>query len=656
MNPQLGVSSTWPTASTISSTMFPEYLGTCDADFDGSSQPVTIQPRMLVRNRSELGSREVIPLAAWGPLMDQLPGENLEAHAQLATAATKGKRKSTAPSSNIYTSANSIIGLNSEIIMTEPTKPMREMIVNDWVKKQKLAKTKVANFKGRGRKRRSLVVVLKLSRGSWTKWEEQKVEPDLVMKELVLRDGRVHKILVDKRGSGDVSAGGRCASTATSTSEYASGSATGGAEPKRRGRGRPRKNPGLALSDVGQEDKDEGEDEDEDELEVIPQPKERREGALRARKREAEAKEEVANAIENEKRARERAIAAEENARLKDIEDKENARLKAIEDEKRGIEKEKQRTEDERQRMAYEKKAVEEEKRRKEEKRLQAIENEKNKKEAERRRAYREAKMMATKMAEGNFDDAWGYDSEEEYGQEGYQEEDQEMMMEDEQVWDRREKCWWELELPGSSFAVAIGRRPGYHWKTQYITEAELAMRTGEPNKPIISTPTSTTKAAKTKKPLANTRNTRKSTAYTTATVGDTASVAQSHRKSALKATTTTKTTTPRRRTVSSDLDPDDEFITRDKWSLNKKQAPKAQAARRSRLSESTRDGLRERRAITKYSDAVESFEHDADWSADIGINDDGAEAETMSIKDEDEEAGEGYDDRWKRGGRRRVW
>lgn len=638
--------------------MFPEYLGTYDADFDGFPRPVTVQPRMLVRDRSEIGSRGVAPLAPQPPI-DQFSGENLEAHAQLATATTRGKQKSTAPSSDIYTSANSIIGLSSEIIMTEPTKPMREMIVNDWVKKQKLTKTKIANLKGRGRKRKSLVVVLKLSREGWTRWEEQKIEPDLIMKELVLRDGRVHKILVDKRGSGDVSARGRCASATASTSEYASGSATGGAESKKRGRGRPMKNPSLAPPDLNQDEgEDNDEDEDEDELEVIPQPKERKEGALRARKREAEEKEEAANAIENEKRARERAIEAEENARLKAIEDKEKARLKAIEDEKRRIEEEKQNIENERQRMAYEKKAAQEEKRKRDEERLRAIENEKKRKEAERRRAYQEAKMMATRMAEGNLDEAWGYDSEEEYVQQKYQEEDQEMM-EGGQIWGEKEKCWWELELPGSSFAVAIGRRPGYHWKTQYITDTESAPRTSESNKSTISTPTSATKTAKIKEPLANTRNTRKSTASTAAVVGDITPATQPRQKHTLKPTMmTTKPTISRGRTAGGDiLDPDDEFITPGKWPLNKRQAPGAQAAGGSGPLESARDGFRERRVTTKYS-AVESFElgeNAADWSAGIGIGGD-AEAEAMSISGGDDDMEEGYDDRWKRGGRRRVW
>lgn len=636
VNQRFGVSSTWPTASTIPPTIFPD-PNTYGADFDGAPQPITVQPRMLVRDLSELGSREAAPLVP--PV-----GENY----QLTTIVTKNKRKSTAPSSDIYTSANNIIGLGGDIIMTEPTRPMREMIVNDWVKKQKLAKTKVGNLKGRGRKRKSLVVVLKLSRESWTKWEEQKIEPDLVMKELVLRDGRVHRVLVDKRGSGDAPAGGRSVSATASTSEYAGGSATGATEPKKRGR--PRKNPSPVLLDVDQDDEreDEGEDEDENELEVIPQPKERREGALRARKREEEAREEAAKAIENEKRAREKAIEDEEKARLKAIEDKEKARLKAIKDEEQAIEEENQRIEDEERRIVYEKRAAEEKKRRKEEERLQAIEDEKNRKEAERRKAYQEAKMMATKMAEGNLDGGWGYDSEEEYEQEQYQEEeDQEMLTEEEQLWNEREKCWWESELPLSSFAVAIERRPGYYWKTQYITDAELALRASEPNKRTTSTPPSTAKPTKTKQPLKNIRNMRESMVSAATAVEDIASVAQSRRKSTGGATTSKSTISQKRAAGSNLFGPDDEFIT-----PGKKQVQKAHATGSGPL-ESPRDRLRERGAFTKYSGAAEPPEH----SGNQGSDDEDAElTEAVSIKHEDVEMEGGYDDRWKRGGRRRVW
>lgn len=658
VNPRLGVLSAWPAASTIPAMMFPD-PGTYDTGFEGSSQPVTVQPRMLVRDPSEFGSREAAPFALGGT---PIPSENyrsLGADSQLATATAKGKRKSTAPSSDIYTSANKIIGLGGDIVMTEPTKPMREMIVNDWVKKQKLAKTKVANLKGRGRTKRSLVVVLRLSRESWIKWEEQKVEPDLVMKELVLRDGRVHRILVDKRGSGDVSADRRSASATVSTSEYTSG----GAELKKRGRGRPRKNPSLVPPDVGQDDEGDDEDEDEEELEVIPQRKGRREGALRARKREEEARAEAANAIENEKRATEKAIEDEENTRLKAIEDKEKAWLKAIEDEKRAIEEEKQRIEDEKQRIADEKTAAEEEKRLKEEERLQAIEDEKNRRDAERRKAYQEAKMMAAKTAEGKLDGGWGYDSEEEYEQEQYQEEEEEeeedlRMTEEELLWDEREKYWWESELPGSSFAVVIERRPGYNWKSQYINDAELALRTGESNKPIISTPPSTAKSPKSKQPPMNTRDIRKSMASAATAVGDTSPITQSRRKST-GATTATKITLPQKRTAGSNLDPDDEFIAPGNWSLRKKHVQKAHATRRSGPSESPKDGLRERRAITKYSGVTETSKHRGNWNAGTGISDgddDTELVEAVRIKDEDVEIGDGYDDRWKRGGQRRVW
>lgn len=647
VNQRFGVSSTWPTDSTIPPTMSPD-LGTYGADFDGASQPITVQPRMLVRDLSELGSREVAPFLPQEPPV----GENYP----LATVATKGKRKSTAPSSDIYTSANNIIGLGGDIIMTEPTKPMREMIVNDWVNKQKLAKTKVGNLKGRGRKRRSLVVVLKLSRESWTKWEEQKVEPDLVMKELVLRDGRVHRVLVDKRGSGDAPAAGRSVSATASTSEYASGSATGGAEPKKRGRGRPRKNPSPMLLDVDRDDEKEGEDEDEDELEVISQPKERREGALRAKKREEEAREEAAKAIENEKRAREKAIEDEENARLKAIEDKEKARLKAIKDEEQAIEEENQRIEDEERRIADEKRAAEEKKRRKEEERLQAIEDEKNRKEAERRKAYQEAKMMAAKMAEGNLHGGWGYDSEEEYEQEQYQEEEESeegMVTEEEQLWNEREKCWWESELPMSSFAVAIERRPGYYWKTQYITDAELALRVGESNKRIISTPSPTAKSPKIKQPLKKIRNMRKSMVSAATAVEDIVPVTQSRRKSTGGVTTSKSAISQKRAAGSNLLGSDDEFITPGKGPPNKKQVQKTHAARRSGPLESPRDRLRERGAVTKYSGAAETPEH----SGNRGSDDEDAElTEAVSIKHEDVEMEEGYDDRWKRGGRRRVW
>lgn len=656
VNQRPQVSPTRPTASTIPATTFLGGMGAYGTNFDNHSQPITVQPRMLVRGSSELGGREAVPFAHRGPPVGQPSDENyqpLEAPLKFATAAAGGKRKSIAPSSDIYTSANSIIGLGSGVIMTEPTKPMREMIVNDWVKKQKLSKTKVANLKGRGRNKKSLVVVLKISREGWAKWEEQKVEPDLVLKELVLRDGRVHRVLVDKRGSGDISAGGRSISAAVSASEYASGSATGGAESKGRGRGRPRKGPSLTPPDIDQEDgredegEDEGEGEDEDELEVIPQPKERRsENAWSARKREVEAKEEAANAIENEKRAKEKAIL-----------DEENARLKAIEDEKWRIEKEKQKIEDEKRRIEDEKKAAEEEKRRKENERLQAVEDEKYRRETERRRAYQEAKMMAAKMAEGRLDEDWGYDSEEEYGQQHYQEEgDGQGMVVEEQMSEGKEKCWWESELPGSSFAVAIGRRPGYHWKTQYIIDAELALRIGEPDKLITSAPTSTAKAPKAKQPIVKTRNTRKPTAPAADVLGDIALAPQSRRKSMMKATTTTKTTPS---AVSGNFpDPDGEFTT-SKWSLRKSQVQKTHTAGRSGPSESVRGGLRERRVISKYSDTVESFEQSgntADWSTDIGANSgEGVEVEAVSIKGEDVEM-EGYDDRWKRGGQRRMW
>lgn len=638
VNQRFGVSSTWPTAPTILPTTSPD-LGTYGADFDGASQPITVQPRMLVRDLSELGSYEAAPLVPQEPPV----GENY----QLATIATKSKRKSTAPSSDIYTSANNIIGLGGEIIMTEPTRPMREMIVNDWVKRQKLAKTKVGNLKGRGRKRRSLVVVLKLSRESWTKWEEQKVEPDLVMKELVLRDGRVHRVLVDKRGSGDAPAGGRSASATASTSEYTSGSATGAAELKKRGRGRPKKNPSPVPLDVDQDDEGEDEDEDEDELEVIPQPKQRREGALRVRKREEEAREEAAKAIENEKRAREKAIEDEEKARLKAIEDKENARLKAIKDEEQAIEEENQRIEDEERRIVYEKRAAEEKKRRKEEERLQAIEDEKNRKEAERRKAYQEAKMMAAKMAEGNLDGGWGYDSEEEYEQEQYQEEedeDQGMVTEEEQLWNEREKCWWESELPLSSFAVVIERQPGYYWKTQYITDAELVLRAGELNKPTTSTLSSMANPPKIKRPLENIRGMRKSMV---SAMEDIAPVAQSRRKSTGGVMTSKSTISQKRAAGSNLLGPDDEFIT-----PGKKQVQTTHATVSGPL-ESPRDRLRERGAFTGYLGAAEPPEH----SRNRGSDDEDPElTEALSIKHEDVEMEEGYDDRWKRGGRRRVW
>lgn len=619
VNQQSGASPNWPAAAPA------EDVGTYDGDFYQSpSQPVAVQPHMLVRDPIELESGPQAPHI--GQLSDEdyhLPQPPSQT---VTTPATK--RKSIAPSSDIYTSASSIIGLGSDIVMTEPTKPMQEMIVNDWAKKQKLAKTKVANLKGRGRNRKSLIVALKLGREGWKKWEEQKVEPDLVTKELVLGGGRVHKVLVGKAGSGDVT-GGRSVSAATSAgvSEYASGSANGSAGPVKRPRGRPRKNPISVPIDVDQDDG--GEDEDEDEPEVIPQPKERRrESAWMVRKREEEEKEEAANAIENERHAREKAI-----------EDAEKARLKAIEDEKQRIMEERQRIEDE------------------EKTRLQVIEDEKNRKEAEKRKAYQEAKRVAAKMAEGQFDGGWDYDSEEEYEEARYtEEEDQGMVMaEDEEVWEEREKLWWEWKLPGSHFAVAIERRPGYYWRAQYITEAELALRTGEPDETDISTPVPTIKIPETKQPTESTRKImRKSTGATVA--GGTAPATQSRRKST--GVVTAKRTSLQKST-GSDLDSDDDEYTASKWSLRKKQVEKIQTAEIGGPVESVKDGLR-RSATTKYSDLDEAFDgrNNANWGgAEINDGEDMDEMEVeVDDKGENSDMEEGYDDRWNRGGRKWMW
>lgn len=623
VNHHLGVSSTWPTASTIPATAFAQGVNAYDADFDKSPpQHVTVQPQMLVYDLNEPDSRERAPFASQEPPMAS--HENywpVHPSSQVSITATKGKGRGTVSPSDIYTSANRIIGVGSDIVMTEPTKPMREMIVSDWVKKQKLAKTKLANLKGRGRNKKSLVVVLKVGREGWKKWEEQKVEPDLITKELVLGGGKVHKVLVGKAGSGDVADGVRSVSVAASASvgEYASGSVTGSLETKKRGRGRPRKNPKPEIIDVDQEN----EQDDDEEPEVIPQPKTRkRESAWMIRKREEEAKEEAANAIENEKRAREKAI-----------EDEEMVRLKAIEDEKRRIEEERRRREDE-------KKAIEEEKRRDEERRLQAIQDEKDRKEAERRRAYQEAKRMAAKMAEGQFDGAWEYDSEE-YEQDRYSEEVE--------VWEE-EEAWWESKLPGSHFAVAIERRPGYHWKTQYMTEAKLALRTGEPDEPNMPTSTLEVKAQTSKQLAASSPGERRLMA---AAAGDISPVTRSRRKSAGEMTRTKMIRA--QKSIDSNLDSDGEY-TASKWSLRKKKMQVAQTVEIDKPMETIKGGLR-RSTITKYLGPGESFEHnrdpDGNVEAEIG---DGKDMDEMDVESEDMETEEGYDDRWKRGGRKWMW
>ncbi|KAI5845022.1 hypothetical protein DFP73DRAFT_547859 [Morchella snyderi] len=172
-------------------------------------------------------------------------------------------------------------------------------------------------------------------------------------------------------------------------------------------------------------------------MEVIPVPKSRRrESAWIAHKREEEAAEAAEKAINDAKFAQE----------------------KAIEDAQ-------QRILDERQRIVNEERAAEEEKMRKERERLQAIEDEKE----ERRRAYREAKVLAAEVAQGMFEETRGVDSDE---------EDNLHMNENEDIPQER-SAFWESQLPSSSFAVVIEKRPGIYWRSQYATETELSPRVG---------------------------------------------------------------------------------------------------------------------------------------------------------------------------------
>lgn len=461
-NHVLGTSSPWPTAPAIPTAALPRGLGTYDDLYQSPQRSVGFKSHTLMGDPSEIGYedgsstlREPHRSAAY-----QLSDETSRPMQDPPHLMAKAKRKSTG-AYGISTPTSRIIGIGGDLTMTEPTKPMRDLMVNDWVKKQKLAKKNAASLKSRGRNKKSLVVVLKLGSEGWKKWEEQKVEPDLVTKEMVIGAGKMHRMLVEE-GSGSIASRGRSASAVASANVVGSG----GMEMKKRGRGRPRKNPTPVIIDL---DQDGDEDEDEDEEEVIPQQKSRRrESAWVARKREEEAKADVEKAIEDEKHAHERAI-----------EDEQKAQENAIEDEKRKIVEEKQRIIDEKQRKEKERlKAIEDEWR-EEEERMKAVEDEKARKEAERRRAYQEAKMIAAKIVEGQTDEAWDYASAEESDGDHYMNDPEGWgLAEEEEAVEESQGYWRNPKLAYSPYAVVIERRPGYHWKTQYKTETELALTT----------------------------------------------------------------------------------------------------------------------------------------------------------------------------------
>lgn len=392
----LGVSSSWPAASTITATGLPEDL-TCYAGGILHSPQTT-----RGRDRDEAENTA-----------NPLPDDTYNPIAPIMLA--KAKRRSNPY--GISAATSEIIGVNGTFPMSEPTQSMYELMANDQAKKQKRARY-IAS-KGKGRNKKTLVVKLKLGVEGWQKWEEKAIEPDMIT-EYYMKGGRLHKVTARRDDIG-----------------------VGSADGSKRQRGRPRKSAPTVSetnSDQEKDDEDDNEDEDEDEeeeeMEVIPEPKSRRrESAWIARKREEEAAEAAEKAIKDAKFAQEKAT--------------EDAQQRII---------------DERQRIMNEKRAAEEEKIRKEIERLQAIEEEKE----ERRRAYQEAKVLAAEVAEGMLEDTRGVDSD----------GDNLRMDEDEDIPQER-GAFWESQLPGSSFAVVIEKRPGIYWRSQYATEAEPSLKAG---------------------------------------------------------------------------------------------------------------------------------------------------------------------------------